>query len=366
MPPGAITPSCQQSLVSCNMFSVLPEVHLEGTGFVLPVVSRKSRQRLARRKKRLSTSLRVSAISVSPKKVSPIVTSVNSKIISSVSLCSTYDLGSDDPITLPCLVNNTHQATCMVDSGASSQFIDLDFALNLNLKLDLKPVPEDLVLADGLRSKVGQITHTCTLRLTIDQHLEDLTFHVTRLAGWNLIVGKPWLRRHNPSIDWTMNSVNFSSGFCHAHCLPTRDPPQEPKKPLGISMISRAALRVAIRQPGAECFVICLMARDGKVELKTTGLELATQLIPQEYHEYLSVFSEEEARALPPRRYVDHAIPIVDGGKPPFGRMYSMSDQDLKELKQWIEDNLSKSFIRASTSSAASPLIIVRKPGSSP
>src|SRR5258706_12406638 len=110
-----------------------------------------------------------------------------------------------------------------------------------------------------------------------------------------------------------MNCVNFSSGFCHAHCLPTRDLLQEPKKPLGISMISQAALRVAIRQPGAECFVICLMARDGKVELKPMGLELATQLIPQEYHKYLSVFSEEEARALPPRRYMDHAIPIVDG-----------------------------------------------------
>src|SRR5258705_1271161 len=182
MPPGAITPSCQQSLVSCNMFSVLPEVHLEGTGFVLPVVSRKSRQRLARRKKRLSTSLCVSAISVSPKKVSPIVTSVNSKIISSVLLYSTYDLGSNDPITLPCLINNTHQATYMVDSGASSQFINLDFALNLNLKLDLKPMLEDLMLANGLHSKVKQITHTCTLRLTIDQHLEDLTFHVTKLA----------------------------------------------------------------------------------------------------------------------------------------------------------------------------------------
>ena len=118
-----------------------------------------------------------------------------------MSLCSTYELGSDDPITLPCFVNNTHQATCMVDSGASSQFIDLDFTLNLNLKLDLKPKPEDLVLADGLRSKVGQITHTCTLKLMIDQHLKDLRFHVTKLANWNLIVGKPWLRRHNPTID---------------------------------------------------------------------------------------------------------------------------------------------------------------------
>ena len=94
--------------------------------------------------------------------------------------------------------------------------------------------------------------------------------------------------------------------------------------------------------------------------------KLAAKLVPSEYHDYLSVFSELEAHALPPRRYVDHAIPLVDGGKPPFGRIYSMSDADLKELKQWIEDNLSKSFIYASTSSAASPLIIVRKPGSAP
>ena len=136
-----------------------------------------------------------------------------------------------------------------------------------------------------------------------------------------------------------MNSVNFSSGFCYAHYLPTYEaqPPKDKlsQKPLSISMISRAALRIAIRQLGAEGFVICLMSnREGKVELKMTKLELATQLVPSEYHEYLSVFSKEEARTLPPRHYVNHAIPIIEGGKPPFGCMYSMSDQDLKELKQ--------------------------------
>ena len=90
----------------------------------------------------------------------------------------------------------------MIDSGASSQFIDLDFALGLNLTLDKKNTTEDLVLrlADGVCSKVGQITYTCTLKLMIDQHLEILTFHVTKLGGWNLIVGKPWLKRHNPTI----------------------------------------------------------------------------------------------------------------------------------------------------------------------
>jgi len=140
---------------------------MEGSGKVLGI-SRKSHQRLARRI-HYSAALRLSSVSVSG------------------------ELGLEDPLILPCLVNENYSASCMIVSGASSQFIDLHFALSLNLPLDLKRKPEDLVLADGVRSKVEQITHTCSLRLTIDQHMEDLTFHVTKLAGWNMIVDKPWL-----------------------------------------------------------------------------------------------------------------------------------------------------------------------------
>ena len=43
-----------------------------------------------------------------------------------------------------------------------------------------------------------------------------------------------------------------------------------------------------------------------------------------------------------------------------------MSDNDFKELKAWIEENLAKSFIRALSLSAASPIIIVRRLGSAP
>ena len=178
----------------------------------------KSARRRSHRKHRLSVALRISSAAVSPTILSP---SVCTPILAPILLSSTHDLGSDDPITLPCTVNENHHATCMIDSGASSQFIDLDFALGLNPALDKKTTPEDLVLADRVRSKVGQITHTCTLKLMIDQHLETLTVHVTKLAGWNLIVGKPWLKRHNPTVNWTMNSVTFTSGFCHAQCLPT-------------------------------------------------------------------------------------------------------------------------------------------------
>ena len=94
--------------------------------------------------------------------------------------------------------------------------------------------------------------------------------------------------------------------------------------------------------------------------------ELSAQLVPPKYHDYLLIFSEEEAKALPPHRYVDHAIPLIQGGKLLLGRIYSMSNNDLKELKAWIEKNLTKSFIRASSSFAASPIIIVRRQGSAP
>jgi len=195
-------------------FAVLDEVVMEGTGKGLVGISWKSCQR-TRHHIALSCVLRISSVSMSG------------------------DLGSEDLLTLSCFVNEDFPATCMVDSGASSQFIDLDFALNLNLPLALKEKPEHLVLADGARSIVGQITHTCTLKLAIDQHIEELTFQVTKLAGWNLIMGKPWLRRHNPMINWVTNTIAFSSGYCHAHCLPTRPPPVTPlSNKFHISLIS--------------------------------------------------------------------------------------------------------------------------------
>ena len=103
----------------------------------------KSARRRSRRKHRLSVALRISSAALSssvavPSTVSSFSVS-SASVLAPISLASTHDLGSDDPITLPCTVNENHHATCMIDSGASSQFIDLDFALGLNLALDIAP-----------------------------------------------------------------------------------------------------------------------------------------------------------------------------------------------------------------------------------
>ena len=104
------------------------------------------------------------------------------------------DLGYNEPIIIPIRLNKDTIGSAMIDSGASMQFIDLDFAVKNNLPLILKPMPETLIIIDG-REAENQLTHTCTLKLTIDQHLETLTSQVTKLARWNMILGKIWLKR---------------------------------------------------------------------------------------------------------------------------------------------------------------------------
>jgi hypothetical protein len=85
--------------------------------------------------------------------------------------------------------------------------------------------------------------------------------------------------------------------------------------------------------------------------------------VPVEYHDLLHVFSRAEADKLPTRRPYDHQIKLEPGKQPGYGPLYGMSLNELKVLKKYLDENLSKGFIRASSSPVASPVIFVKKPG---
>ena len=84
-------------------------------------------------------------------------------------------------------------------------------------------------------------------------------------------------------------------------------------------------------------------------------------IIPEIYKEYSDVFSKIDADILPENRPYDCPIDIKEGSEPPFGPIYSLSLLELKVLKEYIEDNLRKGFIRPSKSPAASPILFVKK-----
>ncbi|KAJ3500263.1 hypothetical protein NMY22_g19316 [Coprinellus aureogranulatus] len=88
----------------------------------------------------------------------------------------------------------------------------------------------------------------------------------------------------------------------------------------------------------------------------------STPFIPDKYMPWAdSVFSTTAVDALPPHRPYDIAIELEEGKDPPFGPMYRLTQDEMKALSTYIEDNLKKGFIRRSTSSAAAPILFVRK-----
>jgi RNase H-like domain found in reverse transcriptase/Reverse transcriptase (RNA-dependent DNA polymerase)/Integrase zinc binding domain len=88
-----------------------------------------------------------------------------------------------------------------------------------------------------------------------------------------------------------------------------------------------------------------------------------TTKLPKHYHEFLLVFDQQEADKLPPHRECDHKIELLPGKLLPAGPLYSMSEDELLVLRKFLEKNLSKGFIRASSSPAASPVLFAKKPG---
>lgn len=83
--------------------------------------------------------------------------------------------------------------------------------------------------------------------------------------------------------------------------------------------------------------------------------------LPSQYHEYLDVFDRKKADSLPPHRSWDHAIDLLPGKQPPVARPYSMNHHELKTLREYLDRELAKGFIRVSRSPAAAPVLFVKK-----
>lgn len=84
-------------------------------------------------------------------------------------------------------------------------------------------------------------------------------------------------------------------------------------------------------------------------------------IVPDQYHDHLSAFSKHKADTLPPHRPYDLSIEMEEGKQPPFGPLYSLSELELRALSEWLEENLTKGFIRASRSPAGAPILFVKK-----
>src|SRR5271163_4915721 len=67
-----------------------------------------------------------------------------------------------------------------------------------------------------------------------------------------------------------------------------------------------------------------------------------TEIIPQEYHDYLNVFNEEQANRFPDSRPWDHNIEMKEGFEPKSFKNYNLTPAEQTEVNKFLKENLEK------------------------
>ena len=268
----------------------------------------------------------------------------------------------------------------MTDTGAEGlAFVDREWAHEQKLPLTRLRRPFGLNVFDGSETESGRVTHCAHAWMRIQDHYEPIQLFVTQLAHYPVILGLPWLKKHDPTIGFASHTFSFNSDYCRKNCntpsspmkvqalhdIPKKDRPRYlPSRRAGlenrnIAQISLAASAAYARR-NYRMFAVTVEAIEQYLSApKEVDLEKA---LPPELRDFIDVFSPREAEKLPPHRPYDHRITLEDGKSPPFGPLYPMSRDELRALKEWLEENLRKGFIRPSSSPAASPVLFVKKP----
>ncbi len=85
------------------------------------------------------------------------------------------------------------------------------------------------------------------------------------------------------------------------------------------------------------------------------------KFVPEQYHDFAKTFAAGEAKTLPQHRPYDLKVDTEEDKLPPAGKLYNMSELELKALKEYIDDILDKGFIQASSSPTGAPVLFAKK-----
>ncbi len=103
----------------------------------------------------------------------------------------------------------------LVDSGATSSFIDQTFVAQHNIPAVKKSALIPMEVIDGRTIAFGAITHEIALlELHIDKHMEKIVLNIISTLHHPFILGLPWLEAHNTIIDWRSKTLTFSAQWC--------------------------------------------------------------------------------------------------------------------------------------------------------
>jgi hypothetical protein len=133
------------------------------------------------------------------------------------------------------------------------------------------------------------------------------------------------------------------------------------KLKLDICAVAAATFIRRNKKKKLKVYMVTLYEINKALEIEDFQEKLQEQLIPKEYHEFLPLFDKVISEKLPSYQLYDHKIILRKSYTPSFRPIYSLSWEELQVLIDWIEKNLSKGFIRLSSSPCRAAMLFPPK-----
>ena len=273
-----------------------------------------------------------------------------------------YVVGNQEKVLLLQATLNGKPITFLVDSGANGNFVSSTWVEAFSAKALDRVSSKQITFANG-QSGFSQAMLPAA-RLKCQGHQEKLSLDIIDLHGYDAILGKPWLTKHNPEIDWKRHLVTFQKGdraklIVHGTLRPAQDTRTDSSahpKPLSACQLKRL-----VRKGKAQAFVaIVRSVPDPDIAAARSdqpGHPAAQKLIA----EFSDVFPANLPKGLPPSRGMEHSIELEPGSQPPSKATYKMSLHELEELRKQLAEHGDQEFVRASQSPFGAPVLFVKK-----
>ena len=287
------------------------------------------------------------------------------------------------PVTL-WVYGKKSQATALVDSGATTSFINQKFVETNNLVPIKLANPYIVYNADGTENKAGRITHALRAYLEIGTHKHTQYLLVTDLSDKDMYLGYKFLHHHNPEIDWAKGDWQFTR--CPESCHVSRK--AEKIQALDVEIgINEELVELYDEQPwdtslddyGEEDEFqhinwVDLDRPEDRIQVEavadvldkddddTVDTSQWKSQVPEWVHKFESVFSKTKSERMPTHKPWDHAIEFEEGAKlPPIGKVYPLDQRQRSSFDEWIREERRKGYIEESKSPIAASFFFVKK-----
>jgi hypothetical protein len=173
------------------------------------------------------------------------------------------------------------EAIALLDSGATENFMNLDYARYLRVPIQRLKEPRKLFNVDGTPNKSGELLYFTDLQTQMGTQRNTLRFFLSNLGENKVILGYPWFAAFQPRVDWRRGWIDHTQLPIILRTLDAKRArflPRQINKP---------------RATTAETIYVCRLMAEPQHTSENPN-------IPPHYWMFGRVFSEEASHEFPP------------------------------------------------------------------